>query len=132
MRKSAHRKVRLKRVAVTKGLADEIRMGLHSALVVLGTTFASWETVAQLQEGLGMVGYAAEGKPQFKDEMILLKSGSLALRSIIERGLPITVTAYEMVPLTTAVNTADAMLPRLDATHLYLALHRVRAEAEPK
>jgi hypothetical protein len=132
MRKSAHRKVRLKRLPVTKELADQVRMGLHSALVVLSTAYASWETIEQLQEGLDMARFAVEGKPQFKDEVVLLNSGSLALRALCERGLPIAVTPYERLPITTAVNTVDAMLPRLDGTWLYLALQRVRAEAELK
>jgi hypothetical protein len=132
MRKSANRKVRLNRAPVTSALANEIRMGLHSALVVLRTKFASVETLEQLQEGIDMVGFSVEGNPKFKDEAVLLNSGSLALRALANRGLPISVTPYEYVPIETAVNTVDAMLPRLDTTRLYLALQRVRAVAESK
>jgi hypothetical protein len=41
-------------------------------------------------------------------------------------------TEFERVPITNAVNAVDAMLPRLDATKLFLALQRVRVKAEPQ
>jgi hypothetical protein len=105
-------------------------MGLHSALVVLSTKFASDETIEQLAEGIDMVGYTIDGDPRFKDEVILLNSGILALQALARRGLPIAATEFERVPITNAVNAVDAMLPRLDATKLFLALQRVRVKAE--
>jgi hypothetical protein len=132
MRKRTVRKIRLKRAPVTQGLADHIRMGLHSALVVLSTKFASDETIEQLAEGIDMVGYTIDGDPGFKDEVILLNSGILALQALARRGLPVVPTEFERVPITNAVNAVDAMLPRLDATKLFLALQRVRVKAEPQ
>lgn len=132
MRKASKRKVRLVRAPVTKELADQVRMGLHSAYVVLCTSYVSDETLEQLSEGFDMIGIAISGKPRFKDEVIALNSASLALRALAERGHPIAPTAFEREPIRHALGVVDELLPRLDVLTLFNSLNTARALHQKK
>jgi hypothetical protein len=121
MRKSAHRRVRLKRVPVTGALLSELRQVMHTQYVVLQTKFATLDNVQMLRDMFDTVGFTIEGDERFSEHMVILNSGFRALKQVAEKGAPVLTTEDERAPVLNAINVIDGILPRLDGTKLYLA-----------
>jgi hypothetical protein len=130
-RKRSSYRPSLKRVPVMKELHDQIAMGLHTAYGVLERA-PDATAVDQLSEGIGMVGFAAEGDARFVDEMLQINSGMRSLEQIGGKSGELTTTALELLPVRNAVLAVDAILPRMDGAKLIVALTRLRALATQK
>lgn len=117
---------RVPRIPITK-LRDDIALIVHTSIARLaaGPDLDAYDNLA---ENLNILGLATEGKPEFSREFRLIDSGARAMNQIfdlVRSGQ--TPKPHHIGPIRVAVNTADAVLGRLDLETLYLAERAAQA-----
>lgn len=126
MRKRSAYRPRLVRVPVT-GLRDELALQLHAGLLALEKA-PSPNCFDALAEIFNIIGLTLENDPRLSDESRCICGGAAALNQVEERvclhGRP--PLDHELTPIRIAVNTIDAILPRLDMSRMYVAMARLQ------
>ncbi len=124
-RKRSTYRPRLVSIPVMKEMHDQIAMGMHTALAALERDPGE-NAFSMLASIFNMVGLAIDGDARFDVEMLQVKSGSRAMNQIGAKEGPLRALPLELLPVRNAVNTIDALLPRLNIWGLHHANVQMR------
>ncbi len=114
------------RIPVTRGLRDEFAMVLHTSLWCLDRA-PTVDVFDNLAGVFNVVQLALEHDAQHQHEARLITGGAAALNQVMPKVADgRALAAHETAPIRVGVNTIEALLGRLDATALYLAMQRLR------
>ena len=101
-------------IPVTKELHDQTALVLHMGYAVLERG-PDEDVLDQFRDIFNMVGLAISGDARFVEEMAVINAGAEA------------VAEGKLDGVLAAVNTIDAMLPRMDVMKMEMAIRRLRA-----